>query len=243
MPPTVAHQPDPKRVLVIDDEPDIREIATMALDTVGGLSVEACASGREALERVDAFAPDVVLLDVMMPDMDGPAVLHGLRRTHWGRDVPVIFLTATVRPDEVLRLQREGAIDVLAKPFDPMTLTEQVVACYRTAMTERADARATQVDARRAQLRERFRQRLRSERETIRALIKAFLDMAGDGASGDDLHQRAHRLAGTASTVGFEALGSAAASLDDAMDTSDALAARTAAEQFMAELERAIDTQ
>lgn len=232
----LAQQKAPQRVLLVDDEPDIREIATMALETVGGLEVAACASGREALDRVAGFAPDVVVLDVMMPELDGPSTLRELRRTAAGREVPVIFLTAKVRPDEILRLKGEGAIDVMAKPFDPMTLADEVTACYRKAMTERSDRRAAQVDDKLVQLRERFRQRLGDEREALRAGLAA-LDN-GDAAEADALRQRAHRLAGTASTMGFEALGAAAARLETAVDAGASEAVRVAAGELLTELDR-----
>jgi CheY-like chemotaxis protein len=228
----------PNKVLLVDDEPDIREIATMALETVGGLAVEACSGGRRAIERIDAFAPDVVVLDVMMPELDGPAVLRELRGTAAGRDVPVIFLTAKVRPDEVLRLKGEGAIDVLAKPFDPMTLADEVTACYRTAMAARTVSSADRINDKLAQLRERFRRRLADEREALSACVRA-LD-AGEEGTREALRQRAHRIAGTASTVGFEALGAAAARLETALDVGAHEAAGPASDGLMAEVDRVI---
>src|SRR5687768_8906348 len=94
----------------------------MALEMLGDFEVEACGSGSTALDRATAFAPDLILLDVMMPGMDGPETLAGLRTQPGLADVPAVFFTAKAQPDEVRRLREVGASDVLAKPFDPEAL-------------------------------------------------------------------------------------------------------------------------
>jgi CheY-like chemotaxis protein len=114
----------PGRLLLVDDEPDIRAIAKMSLERVGGWEVTAAASAAEALDAVQRAAPDVVLLDVMMPDVDGPAVYAQLRPL-LGEAVPIIFLTAK---DEHERLLALGAAGVIAKPFDPISLPREVAA-------------------------------------------------------------------------------------------------------------------
>ncbi len=227
--------------MLVDDEADIREIATMALETVGGLAVDACRSGQQALDRIDAFAPDVVLLDVMMPSMDGPTTLRDLRQTGAGRDVPVIFLTAKVNPDEVARLKAAGAIEVLAKPFDPMTLVDEVTSLYRSAMADRTASRSAQLDEKLSGLRERFRQRLAGERETIATLVAALREQPDDAATASDLREHAHRVAGTATTVGLEALGAAAVRLQTALDAGEGEAACVVAEVFLSEVAKAVD--
>lgn len=114
-----------KRLLLIDDEPDIRAIATMALERIGGWSVTAAGTAAEAVDAASAETPDVVLLDVMMPDVDGPATLERLRPV-LGQEVPVVFLTAKNQPADVERLKALGAIGVIAKPFDPLGLAGEV---------------------------------------------------------------------------------------------------------------------
>jgi len=114
------------RVLHVEDEPDIQEVARMALEAVGGLTVEQAGSGKEALAKAAAFAPDVILLDVMMPGMDGPSTLAELRRSPATAGIPVIFMTAKVQNQEVERYKQLGALDVIAKPFDPMTLSDSI---------------------------------------------------------------------------------------------------------------------
>lgn len=130
--------PSLRRILFVEDDPDIQTVAKMALEAIGGFTVLACGSGSEALTRLDEFAPDLVLLDVMMPGMDGPATLAALRQSQTGRELPVVFMTARVQAQEVAAYREMGAEDVIAKPFDPMMLSEQVLAIWRT-LKARAD--------------------------------------------------------------------------------------------------------
>lgn len=113
-------------VLHVEDDPDIRAIAELALVTVGGLGITQCASGTECLAAVEERIPDLILLDVMMPDMDGPEILRQLRRLPGMDDVPAVFMTAKCQPDEISRYQALGAIGVIPKPFDPLTLADQM---------------------------------------------------------------------------------------------------------------------
>lgn len=115
-----------ERILYVEDEEDIRAVAQLALESVGGFTLKSCASGEEALREAEAFAPDLILLDVMMPGMDGPSTLHALREIPALADVPVAFMTAKVQPAEIEYFKSLGAREVIAKPFDPMTLAEQV---------------------------------------------------------------------------------------------------------------------
>lgn len=114
------------RILYIEDEPDIREIAILSLREVGGFVVATASSGREALGMAATFGPDVILLDVMMPGMDGPETLRELRKKPETAQTPVIFMTAKVQSHEVGSYRKLGAVDVIPKPFDPMTLADQV---------------------------------------------------------------------------------------------------------------------
>ena len=121
-----------QRILMADDDSDIRTVAEISLTAVGGFTVEVCGSGREALERAPAFGPDLILLDVMMPGMDGPTTLKGLREIPALAQTPVIFMTAKVQPREVAQLVACGALDVLAKPFDPMALPDALRRIWAT---------------------------------------------------------------------------------------------------------------
>lgn len=121
-----------RRILLVEDDPDVQVVVTMALESIGGFSVLACSSGAEALERFGEFAPDLVLIDVMMPGLDGPATLEHLRRLPAAAETPVVFMTARVQAHEVARYRELGAADVIAKPFDPMTLSDTVQSIWWT---------------------------------------------------------------------------------------------------------------
>ena len=118
------------RLLYVDDDPDIQTIASLALVDIGGLELLMCGSGREALARYKEFAPQLILLDVMMPGLDGPATLEALRRLPDWAATPVVFITAKVRSQERQRYLDLGAVEVIAKPFDPMALAEQLRAIW-----------------------------------------------------------------------------------------------------------------
>ncbi len=115
-----------KRILHVEDDRSIQAVARLALETLGGFEVLSCLSGQEALDQVLGFKPDFILLDVMMPGMDGPATLGKLRELVDIEQVPVAFMTAKVQPQEIEQYRQLGAREVIVKPFDPMTLAAQV---------------------------------------------------------------------------------------------------------------------
>jgi DNA-binding response OmpR family regulator len=115
-----------QRILLADDEPDILEISRIALETVGGFEVSVCSSGTKLLERLSEFKPDLVIVDVLMPDMTGPEVFEEIRRRPEFDAVPVIYLTGVIQVEELEDLRKTGVADVILKPFDPMTLADRV---------------------------------------------------------------------------------------------------------------------
>lgn len=115
-----------KRVLLIDDEDDIREVAGMSLETVAGWTTMAARSGREGIKMAAEQQPDAILLDVMMPDMDGPSTFRNLQESATTRSIPVIFLTAKAQTREQRGFRELGAHGVISKPFDPLTLADQI---------------------------------------------------------------------------------------------------------------------
>ncbi len=114
------------RILLVEDDRDIQIVARLALADLAGFELEICSSGQEALARAPEFAPDLILLDVMMPELDGPSTLREMRRQDSLGRTPVIFMTAKAQPEEVAEYLRLGALDVIVKPFDPMALGDQV---------------------------------------------------------------------------------------------------------------------
>ena len=114
------------RVLYVDDEPDIREIAEMALSLDSDLEVRTASSGMEALRIIEQWPPDVALFDVMMPEMDGPSLLSHIRQISAMIALPVIFVTARAQRSDMQSFATLDAVGVIAKPFDPMTLAQRV---------------------------------------------------------------------------------------------------------------------
>ena len=113
-----------QRILYIEDEADLQWLVKHILESAGGFEVLVCGSGAEGLRCMESFAPDLVLLDVMMPEMDGFGVLRALRARPEGAAVPVVFLTARAQEGDEYRAL--GADGVIAKPFEPNVLVEQV---------------------------------------------------------------------------------------------------------------------
>ncbi|MDP4547664.1 response regulator [Marinobacter sp. MDS2] len=117
---------DLNKVLYVEDDADIRAIAELALQDVGGFSIALCSSGAEAIKVAPDFQPDLILLDVMMPEMDGPQTLQELRKIEATQDTPVIFMTARIQRTEIDEYLSLGALGVIPKPFDPMTLADEI---------------------------------------------------------------------------------------------------------------------
>ena len=115
-----------KRVMCVEDDPDIRMILEFSLQQLGGYELLLCPGGHEALAKVDAFAPQLVLLDVMMPQLSGPQTLEQLRKKDIMRGIPVVFLTAKAMRDEVESLLEYGATGIIVKPFDPVSLPKDI---------------------------------------------------------------------------------------------------------------------
>jgi CheY-like chemotaxis protein len=115
-----------KRILVIEDEEDVREITKLSLENADDWEVQTARSGPEGIALAGAARPDAILLDVMMPGMDGPATLQQLQSTADTRHIPVILFTAKSQSAEVRRFTQLGAAAVITKPFDPMKLAGQV---------------------------------------------------------------------------------------------------------------------
>lgn len=121
------------RIIILDDEPDIRYLTAIGLERFGGMTAREAASADEAIALARETRPDVILLDVFMPLEDGPAVLERLRQDPSTSDVPVIFMTANPAESDVGKLLGLGAVAVLEKPFDPVTLGDRIRVALRDA--------------------------------------------------------------------------------------------------------------
>lgn len=120
------------KALIIDDEEDVRYVAHLSLGRVGGMTVIEASNGEEGVARARSERPDFILLDMMMPGMDGAATFLALRGSDQTSDIPVVFLTAKAMSSEVQRLKDLGAKGVVLKPFDPMTLASDICTILRT---------------------------------------------------------------------------------------------------------------
>jgi CheY-like chemotaxis protein len=115
-----------ERVMCVEDDPDIRTILELSIGVIGGFTACLCASGPEALLKVEAFRPQLILLDVMMPEMSGPETLKELRKMPVMEGVPIVFLTAKAMQDEVEALLEFGATGIIVKTFDPVSLPQNI---------------------------------------------------------------------------------------------------------------------
>jgi len=118
--------PKLKKILCVEDEMDIQTIAKVALEAVGNFTVQMCGSGQGALDVLKEFSPDLILLDVMMPGMDGPTTYGSIRKMNDFENVPIVFMTAKVMETDQKLYRSLGAAGIIAKPFDPMTLSSQI---------------------------------------------------------------------------------------------------------------------
>jgi CheY-like chemotaxis protein len=115
-----------RRILIIDDEDDIRQVAALSLETVAGWDVVLANSGKQGIERASVEQPDAILLDVMMPEMDGPTTFLKLKANQKTSHIPVLLLTAKVQGPDQRRFADLGVAAILFKPFDPLTLAGQI---------------------------------------------------------------------------------------------------------------------
>jgi len=125
-----------RSILHVDDEPDIRQIVQLALGLTEGLTVHSAESGEQALELARKLQPDLLLLDVMMPGLDGPGILKRMRSDSAIAHIPVIFMTAKAMAREIALFRQMGAVGVIAKPFDPMQLSQQVLSLWKDHVAE-----------------------------------------------------------------------------------------------------------
>ena len=129
-PRTEAVRPELRRVLCVEDDDDIRRILRLSLEKIGRMTVELVADPVQAIESMVAFKPELVMLDWMMPGMDGPTLLRKMRECPETRALPVVFVTAKASPRELAELKELGAAGAISKPFAPKDLPEQLRAIW-----------------------------------------------------------------------------------------------------------------
>lgn len=124
------------KILYVEDDPDIQTVARMAMEMVGGFSVEVCSDGYEALAKAEAFQPDLMLLDIMMPGMTGIHTLEQLRALHTINQIPAIFMTAKIQNHEIESYKKQGVLGVIPKPFDPMALSNDINRIWQSQFSD-----------------------------------------------------------------------------------------------------------
>jgi diguanylate cyclase (GGDEF)-like protein len=217
VPPSVQAGRQPLQTLLYaDDEPDIRLIAQTALNLAPGLTVHTADSGEQALELARELRPDLMLLDVMMPGLDGPDTLKRLRADPAIARIPVIFVTAKATPENAARLRALGASAVIAKPFDPMQLSAQVLSLWQSMAPQ---LHRVSGDGEQARLREQVAQRAGKflERTGVQAMTLRQLSdslQAGDASGLASMHEIAHKIHGSGATFNFPAVSACAGEIE-----------------------------
>lgn len=115
-----------KKILYAEDEPDVQTVVGLTIESMSDYKIKICENGKKLLEYVEEYAPDLILLDVMMPEMDGPTTFKNLQTKETTKEIPVVFMTAKAQVHEVEKFKEIGAWGVIIKPFDPMTLCEDI---------------------------------------------------------------------------------------------------------------------
>jgi CheY-like chemotaxis protein len=192
------------RILHVDDEPDIREVVELSLSLDPDFMLQGCGSGSDALAVAAEWQPDMILLDVMMPVMDGPATLVQLRENGRTASIPVIFMTARAQAREVDRFRSLGAVGVIPKPFDPMTLAASVRSYVQPARDPMDDLRAG------------FLLRIKKDAVAL-SEHRRLLKENRLPAALDQIKRIAHALSGAGGIYGFAEISDAAADLEDAV--------------------------
>lgn len=115
-----------KKILYAEDEPDVQTVVELTIQTMSDYQIKVCDNGRKLLECVEEYNPDLILLDVMMPEMDGPTTFKNLQLNDSTKNIPVIFMTAKAQVHEVETFKETGVLGVITKPFDPMNLCDEI---------------------------------------------------------------------------------------------------------------------
>jgi two-component system, OmpR family, response regulator len=203
-------------VLYVDDDPDICAVVHAALGCVAGLNVHTAGSGEQAIDLAYELRPDLILMDVMMPGLDGPSTLKRMREHPLLAGIPVIFLTAKVRPAEVAHFLQLGAIGVIGKPFDPLKLCDHLFALWddADAVREIKDTGAGQsrVRAKVSSLADRFLERTGSDVVRLRAIIvRAHHE---DRSVLEEAQRIAHSIRGAGAMFGFPEVSAAGGAIE-----------------------------
>jgi len=201
-------------ILIVDDEPDIRKVVERSLARDPQLATRSCASGQEALVAAAEWLPDLILLDFMMPAMDGPTTLARLRENPLTAKIPVVFLTARATSQELKYAASLGVSGAIAKPFDPKALRASVRGYLHDAQPSGDLGQHVLSDRASAAEQEEFRQRLRSDAAELDRLRARLRSETPSSSLLGELHLVVHRIAGAGGVFGFDDLSRSASALE-----------------------------
>jgi CheY-like chemotaxis protein len=216
------NRPPLRSILYVEDNANIRTLAKIALERLGGFSLHVCESGAEALAAIEAgMQPDLLLLDVMLPGMDGPTILEHLRRLPQTAQTPVIFMTAKVQSSEIAHFMSLGALGVITKPFQPTLLSQEIMKLWNgeTPVYRAPAGMETTVDAFRA----RFLKGLPKQLADLASLSQR-MESAPSAEEVSSLYRLLHGLSGMAGTFGFGELGDRARQVEEMVQNATASA-------------------
>jgi CheY-like chemotaxis protein len=212
--------PARRKVLVVDDDPDLRRLGEISLSKVARWDVVVGSSGREAVALAAAHVPDVVLLDVSMPDMDGPAALAEIRRDPRSASIPVVFITARALPQEIDALLALGAAGVMTKPFDAVRLAERLSALLgwegQGILPPAKPKEPTALEAALAAQRAEYASVLPRRIEALTSALAAAREK-GSVPMLEAARVLAHKLRGSAGSHGLLTISEAAAAIEEAI--------------------------
>ena len=206
----MGHRPL-KQVLVVDDDPDLLAVVSLALTALGGYAVETCGSPLDALEAARGFGPDLILLDVMMPRLDGFGVLKALREDASTGSIPVVFMSALGDRRQIAQHEGVDCLGVISKPFDPVGLPEILQEFWQLHAERRAEAHRREFE----NLRSSYVGELAEKMRAMQATAGVLAAEGWDRSALQSLAQLAHRIAGSAGLYRLAALSRSAGALEE----------------------------
>ncbi|NBX04177.1 MAG: response regulator [Alphaproteobacteria bacterium] len=206
-----AKSPQLKNILYIDDDRDILSVARLALEKIGGFHVDTCSNSSKGIAVAEATQPDLIMLDVMMPGVDGPSLLRSLKTNVQLCGTPVVFMTARVQSAEMDKYAACGSAGVIPKPFNPMTLPKELNALWQAYQTTIHNNMTCGLE----DLRQQYLRNLPTKRAEIEAFWRQ-VRMGKVSRGGTQKVERVvHNLAGSGEIYGYRALSRSARLLEE----------------------------
>jgi len=212
-------EPGLRRILYVEDDADIREIVRMSLEKLGGFRVAVCDSCTQAMDVVDEFNPNLLLLDVMMPGVDGPATLKRLRERVSAESAPAIFITAKVEAGAMARYRDMGVLDVIVKPFDPMVLSKRIEHIWQQHQSGSHDVEGDEFERQLTQRSAVFVAQLPQQVQNLNDDLTAWLSAPQEAGLLENLNHKVHRLKGSGGTFGCSGISDLSRGLEESLVT------------------------